>query len=130
MAQNDEKTWAELRRLIEADCLRVQKLGTLSAEDRNGKYRAAIGALFERLKKNGSEFLKSEVYGGFLTPNTRDFHARFFDGWVLTDDFAARRDAVRDALLAGDFERFLHRCTEIRDISRRIVAAYGGKEEQ
>ena len=130
MILDNEASEVRLRREIDEDCRRVRMLDTLSEEDKKGKYRNAIKDLRDRLHRNGTDYLSIAIYGRFIVPTTKAFREGFYDGWLMTEDFAALKDKARDALHAGDFDRFLHCASEFRTISRQIVLAYGGREEE
>lgn len=130
MIQDNEASETRLRREIEEDCRRVRMLDTLSDEDKRGKYRNAIRDLTDRLRRNGTEYLSIAIYGRFTVPTTKAFREGFYDGWLMTEDFVALKNRARDALLIGNFDQFLHTASEFRAISRQIVLAYGGREEE
>ena len=130
MIAEDASTENRLRREIEEDCRRVRMLDTLSEEDKNGKYRNAIKDLRDRLHRNGTDYLSIAIYGRFIVPTTKAFREGFYDGWLMTEDFAALKGMARDALSEGNFDSFLHAAAEMRKVSRQIVLAYGGREEE
>ena len=75
--------------------------------------------------------VRQVLFGGFIAPvNNPWFDRQLFDEWLLSENFAARKNILLRAVRDGDAETFFAIAAEMHEVTRQIVEAFGGKEDR
>lgn len=118
-----------LKTKIEGLFERIRRLDELPEHDKMTKYKKAIGGLFAAAQEACSSYLGQMLFGGFRAPvKNPSFLYAFRDSWLFTDEFVKMKSSVKEAIRIGQADTFFNTVADMREISRVIVLAFGGKE--